>query len=65
VNLHFNNHACDAKWAPFPSYAFQVLWVNTRVGELDPAGPSPAPMSPLNIPDRADGPDCQLPEPAR
>lgn len=61
VNLHFNNHGCRQDIPPFPSYAYQVLWVNKRVGVLDPAGPSPAPMSPLNMPDRPSGPDCQLP----
>ena len=65
VNLHFNNHDCDGNQAPFPSWAFQVLWVNKRLGELDPAGPSPAPMSPLNKPDYGGGPDCQLPAPAQ
>ena len=60
VNLHFNNHACAPDLAPFPAFAFQVLWVNRRVGVLDPDGPSPAPMSPLNASDRPEGPDCQL-----
>jgi hypothetical protein len=64
VNLHFNNHACDPSVAPFPSWAFQVLWVNRRLGEVDPAGPSPAPMSPLNKQDNEGGLDCQLPPPA-
>jgi hypothetical protein len=59
VNLHFNNWACTADIKPFPAFAFQVLWVNKRVGVLDPGGPSPAPMSPLNTPDKTDSPDCQ------
>lgn len=60
VNLHFNNNACTPAIAPLPAFAFQVLWVNKRVGVLDPDAPSPAPMSPLNAPDRPDSPDCQL-----
>ena len=60
VNLHFNNNACESNIKPFPAWAFQVLWVNKRVGVLDPDGPSPAPMSPLNALDNTDGPDCQL-----
>jgi hypothetical protein len=60
VNLHFNNHACDPASAPLPASAFQVLWVNKRVGVLDPDAPSPAPMSPLNAPDTLLVPDCQL-----
>ncbi len=63
VNLHFNNYACDPSSAPLPAFAFQVLWVNKNVGTIDPTGPSPAPMSPLNVPDNPKGPDCQLPVP--
>lgn len=61
VNLHFNNYACTADTAPLPAWAFQVLWVHKRLGVLDPNGPSPAPLHPLNAADNADGPDCQLP----
>jgi hypothetical protein len=64
VNLHFNNFACTSNIQPFPAWAFQVLWVNKRVGVLDPDGPSPAPMSPLNAPDQSHAPDCQLARPA-
>ena len=64
VNLHFNNWACASNIEPFPAWAFQVLWVNKRVGVLDPDGPSPAPMSPLNAPDRPGSADCQLAAPA-
>ena len=55
VNLHFNNFGCNAESAPMPSRAYQVLWVNKRVGVLDPDAPVPAPPSPLNAPD---GPTC-------
>jgi hypothetical protein len=60
VNLHFNNYACTADSAPLPAWAFQVLWVNKRLGVLDADGPSPAPMSPLNAKDSPNDPDCQL-----
>jgi hypothetical protein len=60
VNLHFNNFGCMSDIKPFPAYAFQVLWVNKRVGVINPDAPSPAPMSPLNAPDNTAGPDCQL-----
>lgn len=60
VNLHFNNHSCSPDAAPLPAAAFQVLWVNKRIGELDQNGPSPAPTSPLNAPDGPNRPDCQL-----
>lgn len=65
VNLHFDNHACTPDAAPFPSFAFQVLFVNKKIGVLDPSGPSPAPMSALNAPDTLGLPDCQLATPAR
>ena len=60
VNLHFNNWSCTPKAAPLPAWAYQVLWVNKRIGMLDPAVPIPAPMSPLNAPDSPAWPDCQL-----
>ena len=63
VNLHFNNYGCGSPNLPLPSPAFQVLWVNKNVGTLDPAGPSPAPLSPLNRPDNPKAGDCQLPAP--
>jgi hypothetical protein len=60
VNLHFNNWSCTPRAAPLPAWAYQVLWVNKRIGVLDPAAPVPAPMSPLNAPDSPTWPDCQL-----
>lgn len=60
VNLNFNNHGCNAEFSPMPSRAYQVLWVNKRVGVLDPEAPVPAPPSPLNAPDNPSLPDCQI-----
>jgi hypothetical protein len=60
VNLHFNNWSCTSKAAPLPAWAYQGLWVNKHIGILDPTAPVPAPMSPLNAPDSATWPDCQL-----
>ena len=61
VNLHFNNWSCTPKAAPLRAWAYQALWVNKRVGIVDPTAPVPAPMSPLNAPDSSTWPDCQLP----
>jgi len=58
VSLHYNNHACDPGVAPLPAWAFQVLWVNKKVGVLDADAPSPAPVSPLHAPDNAANPEC-------
>jgi hypothetical protein len=60
VNLHFNNWSCTSRAAPLPAWAYQVLWVNKRIGIVDPAAPVPAPPSPLNAPDAPTWPDCQL-----
>lgn len=62
VNLHFNNFSCSPEAAPFPAFAFQVLWVSKRLGEVDPAVPVPSPVSALNTPDDPTRADCQLPK---
>jgi hypothetical protein len=64
VNLHFNNWSCTSRAAPLPAWAYQVLWVNKRIGIVDPTATVPAPMSPLNAPDSPTWPDCQLPSPS-
>ena len=64
VNLHFNNWSCTSKAAPLPAWAYQVLWVNKRIGIVDPTALVPAPLSPLNAPDSPTWPDCQLHTPA-
>ena len=61
VNLHFNNFACSPQWAPIPGVAYQVLFVNKRLGVLDPSKGTPPP-SPLNAPDSPDRADCPLPD---
>jgi hypothetical protein len=60
VNLHFNNFACSPQFAPMPGWAYQVLFVNKRIGVLDPSKGTPPP-SPLNAPDGRGVPDCPLP----
>jgi hypothetical protein len=60
VNLHFNNYSCWRAYWPLPAWAYQVLWVNKRLGILDESAPTPAPVSALNAPDARDLPDCQL-----
>ena len=58
VNVHFNNWSCSPAFAPLPAPAFQVLWVNKRVGVVDPDAASPAAPSPLNAPDNPAAPEC-------
>lgn len=60
ANLHFNNYSCDEKYAPFPSWAYEVLFVNKRLATVDPSG-APATPSVLNAPNKPDVADCQTP----
>ncbi len=59
AQVHFNNYACQGGLEPFPSWAYEVLFVNRRVGEAAglPAPPSPHPLDAANTRER---PDCQL-----
>ncbi len=59
VSVHFNNYACSDKVKPFPAIAFQVLFVNKRLGVVDPSRPGRAPGAPPDAPDNPDAPDCQ------
>jgi hypothetical protein len=58
ANLHFNNYSCVDDLAPFPSWAYEVLFVNKRLGKPDTSG-APAVQSPLNAPNKPSVPDCQ------
>jgi len=59
VSVHFNNYRCADDLDPFPSEAFQVLFVNKRLGVLDLAGPAHQPGSPPDAPDYPEKADCQ------
>ena len=59
VNLHFNNYACDEEAEPLPARAYQVLFVNKRLGVLSGAPWEPAATANLNAPDDPMRPDCQ------
>jgi hypothetical protein len=58
ANLHWNNYACDSGQPPFPSWAYEVLFVNKRIGVPD--GSKPAAPSALHQPNNPDWPDCQV-----
>ena len=58
ANLHFNNYSCVDTLAPFPSWAYEVLFVSKRLGKPDTAG-APVVSSPLNTPNNPKVPDCQ------
>ena len=59
VHIHYNNHACRSTMRPFPAFAYQVLFVNKRLGVLDPSAPPPTLPNPADAPDHPDAPDCQ------
>src|SRR5215467_4501477 len=37
VHIHYNNGTCNAGYEPFPSFAYEVLFVNKRLAVVDPA----------------------------
>jgi hypothetical protein len=59
VNVHYNNWSCTRRAWPMKGWAYQVLFVNNRIGILDTAAPIPAPSSPLNAPDAPQLPECR------
>ena len=58
ANLHFNNYSCDVRIAPFPAWAYEVLFVNKRLGVPDPSGKPPVSQA-ANAPNDPDRSDCQ------
>lgn len=59
ANLHMNNHACDGSAAPFPAWAYEVLFVNKRLDTVA-AEPRATPYHALDRPNTTAGPDCQV-----
>jgi hypothetical protein len=59
VHLHFNNHGCKSGLEPFPSFAYEALLVNKRLGVLaNDTTPVMRPQ-PLDTPSNPRLPDCQ------
>jgi len=58
AHIHFNNAACVEGLDPFPTWAYEVLFVSTRLGVVDPSGTAGGlhPLDALNNPSFA---DCQ------
>ena len=59
ANLHMNNHSCDAAHAPFPAWAYEVLFVSRRLAEASPGAAPRQPFHPLDHPNTQAVPDCQ------
>jgi hypothetical protein len=58
AHLHFNNHSCIQGLSPFPAWAYEVLFVNKRLGAADPSRRAGG-LHPLDAPNNLSVPDCQ------
>lgn len=58
ANLHFNNYSCTPGQDPFPSWAYEVLFVSKRLGVPDTSG-TPVASQALNAPNNPNAEDCQ------
>jgi hypothetical protein len=58
AHVHFNNFSCETTQKPFPSWAYEVLFVNKSLGVLDSSAPGPG-LLPLDAPNNPGRPDCQ------
>jgi hypothetical protein len=59
VHLHYNNQSCSGALDPMPAWAYQVLFVNKRIGVLDAHRQHAVLPHPLDAPDFGLGRDCQ------
>ena len=57
AHLHWNNYGCAADQNPFPSWAYEVLLVNKRIGVPDPSR-TPALPHRLDAPNDANRAEC-------
>jgi hypothetical protein len=58
VHLHWNNYSCVQDRPPFPTWAYEVLLVNKRIGVPDPSAKAVLPH-PLDAPNDPKHADCQ------
>ena len=58
THVHFNNFSCETNLKPFPSWAYEVLFVNKKLGVLDAAHPASRRL-PLDAPNNPGWRDCQ------
>ncbi|HEV3486658.1 MAG TPA: hypothetical protein VG106_14700, partial [Vicinamibacterales bacterium] len=57
AHLHFNNGACIEGLDPFPTWAYEVLFVNKRIAAVDPSRKAGG-LHPLDAPNDPSQPDC-------
>jgi len=60
AHVHFNNYSCDPRLAPFPAAAYEVLFVNKRLGVVDGSQGGWSRHA-LDAPNNSEAPDCQVP----
>ena len=58
AHIHFNNAACVEGLDPFPTWAYEVLFVSRRLGVVDPSGTAGG-LHPLDAPNNPAFADCQ------
>ena len=64
ANLHMNNHSCDPTKAPFPAWAYEVLFVSKRLASARGGPALPPGAQPLDAANSSAVADCQtLPPP--
>lgn len=58
AHVHFNNASCTGSLEPFPTWAYEVLFVSRRLAVVDPATPAGG-LHRLDAPNNPSYPDCQ------
>lgn len=58
VHIHFNNFSCEDGIEPFPAWAYEVLFVNKRLGVVDESRKAGG-LHPLDTPNHPGIDDCQ------
>ncbi|MQA30954.1 MAG: hypothetical protein GEU82_14165 [Luteitalea sp.] len=58
-HVHFNNASCIEGLAPFPTWAYEVLFVSRQLAVVDPSRKAAGGLHPLDAPNAPSVPDCQ------
>lgn len=58
AHIHYNNFSCVQDLQPFPTWAYEVLFVSKRLGVVDPNGNASG-LHRLDAPNSIEVPDCQ------
>lgn len=62
AHLHFNNYSCVENLDPLPAWAYEVLFVNKRIGVVDPSRRRAA-LHRFDAPNDPSSADCQAKAP--